>query len=458
LNRHNSAGDIYFVAREAIDSVTINCVYSCVWVVSTNMARDARYYDANGRLRAADNRGGGSKLYEDPPGFEEYRYDALGRRVLKRLRNSPGNAIEANLDVIQRFIWDGDHLLSEIQYPGDNSLSAAQLERDTVTLSGSSRYYGRVLYLTGTAIDQPLSIIRIGFAQSIGGTMKKWDPTGLVPHFDLQGRGFSQAIYGPEANCKSVGSSTGCIEPNWPARSAYGIGMRSETYPHLAYGGWYGSLAQDQIDGSGQQYRRNRYYDPVSGRFTQEDPIGLAGGLNLYGYTGGDPINYGDPFGLDPCLRLGNCTQQQESYYTTAVRQQEMHGNIESTALDPTMFIGGFGKLGGSLLSRAFAREAVVAAERSVVREAQIVINKRMGDAFRDEIADLFRKNGYDVATEVGKRTPFGRRVIDIEVSRGGRLLGGIETKTGNSPHTVWQQAKDAWLRLTGYFVDVVRK
>jgi hypothetical protein len=33
---------------------------------------------------------------------------------------------------------------------------------------------------------------------------------------------------------------------------------------------------------------------------TQEDPIGLAGGLNLYGYAGGDPINYSDPFGLCP--------------------------------------------------------------------------------------------------------------------------------------------------------------
>jgi len=35
-----------------------------------------------------------------------------------------------------------------------------------------------------------------------------------------------------------------------------------------------------------------------TGTLTQEDPIGLAGGLNLYGFAGGDPINFDDPFGL----------------------------------------------------------------------------------------------------------------------------------------------------------------
>jgi len=45
-------------------------------------------------------------------------------------------------------------------------------------------------------------------------------------------------------------------------------------------------------------YRRNRYYDPAAGRFTQEDPLGLAGGLNLYGFAKGDPVNLSDPLGL----------------------------------------------------------------------------------------------------------------------------------------------------------------
>jgi RHS repeat-associated protein len=57
---------------------------------------------------------------------------------------------------------------------------------------------------------------------------------------------------------------------------------------------------EDQQDASGLLYRRNRYYDPATGRFTQEDPIGLAGGLNLYGFAAGDPVTYGDPYGLCP--------------------------------------------------------------------------------------------------------------------------------------------------------------
>ena len=53
-------------------------------------------------------------------------------------------------------------------------------------------------------------------------------------------------------------------------------------------------------DRTGLRYQRNRYYDPQSGQFTQQDPLGIAGGLNLYGFAGGDPINFSDPFGLCP--------------------------------------------------------------------------------------------------------------------------------------------------------------
>lgn len=86
------------------------------------------------------------------------------------------------------------------------------------------------------------------------------------------------------------------------------VGYSSE-YWTPAYSHYYvpamfqGTLLSDKSDHTGQLYRRNRYYVPASGRVTQEDPIGLAGGLNSYGFANGDPVNFSDPFGLCPvCL------------------------------------------------------------------------------------------------------------------------------------------------------------
>jgi RHS repeat-associated protein len=39
-------------------------------------------------------------------------------------------------------------------------------------------------------------------------------------------------------------------------------------------------------------------YDPSTGRWLSPDPIGESGGLNLYGYVEGDPVNATDPLGL----------------------------------------------------------------------------------------------------------------------------------------------------------------
>jgi RHS repeat-associated protein len=49
---------------------------------------------------------------------------------------------------------------------------------------------------------------------------------------------------------------------------------------------------------SGLYYYRARYYDPRIGRFISDDPIGFAGGINLYAYVDGNPTSEIDPLGL----------------------------------------------------------------------------------------------------------------------------------------------------------------
>jgi RHS repeat-associated protein len=62
----------------------------------------------------------------------------------------------------------------------------------------------------------------------------------------------------------------------------------------FTYCGLYGVMRE----GGGLFFMKRRYYDSVTGRFIQKDPIGIIGGLNVYTYAGNNPITYTDPEGL----------------------------------------------------------------------------------------------------------------------------------------------------------------
>jgi RHS repeat-associated protein len=77
----------------------------------------------------------------------------------------------------------------------------------------------------------------------------------------------------------------------------------------------FGADRQGTSNAPGLSFFRNRVYDQATGRWTQEDPIGVAGGLNLYQFNGNNPVSFSDPFGLDPCKVYGNCTQSDGGSY-----------------------------------------------------------------------------------------------------------------------------------------------
>jgi RHS repeat-associated protein len=65
-----------------------------------------------------------------------------------------------------------------------------------------------------------------------------------------------------------------------------------------AYANNFRFMGQYYDEESGLHYNYHRYYDPKLGRYLTPDPIGLAGGINLFAYAGNDPVNATDPFGL----------------------------------------------------------------------------------------------------------------------------------------------------------------
>jgi RHS repeat-associated protein len=58
-----------------------------------------------------------------------------------------------------------------------------------------------------------------------------------------------------------------------------------------------GSLGVRTDADTGMIYMRQRWYDPTLQRFISRDPIGLAGGANLYAYADGNPTKIVDPTG-----------------------------------------------------------------------------------------------------------------------------------------------------------------
>jgi RHS repeat-associated protein len=175
---------------------------------------------------------------------------------------------------VERFVWSGDNILWEMRGPGADSVTAQQLEQAV----GTGVEYGRIGYTHAGGVDRPLVV---------------WKGTGgagsdvVVPHLNWRG------LFGRGTDVS--GNPTG-IEIEWPGFQTTAYHSMGPTQAQTRT--WMGSLLEGQRDAGGQMYMRNRYYDPATGQFTQPDPIGIAGGLNVYGFAAGDPVSYTDPYGL----------------------------------------------------------------------------------------------------------------------------------------------------------------
>jgi RHS repeat-associated protein len=92
----------------------------------------------------------------------------------------------------------------------------------------------------------------------------------------------------------ALGSTLMLTDANAATTTTYGYspyGSGADSFPAQFTGREYDTVPD-------VYYYRARYYSPQVGRFISEDPIGLAGGPNLYAYTNGNPVGIVDPLGL----------------------------------------------------------------------------------------------------------------------------------------------------------------
>jgi len=162
-----------------------------------------------------------------------------------------------------------------------------------------------------------------------------------------------------------------------------------------------------------------RHYDPRKGTFTQEDPIGLAGGLNLYGFANGDPINFSDPFGLCPwCIfevaasifDAVDLAVTAGRYLAGSASREELGVTALGAAAGVVGFGGGAGRAGRQALRRGGAAQEAAALALPRMK------NGRLSGALPsvDDLGDLTRGDLVDFAddlrTSIDARRTIGRQ------------------------------------------------
>ena len=111
-------------------------------------------------------------------------------------------------------------------------------------------------------------------------------------------------------------------------------------------------------------YYRNRYYDQQTGRFINEDPIGIGGGANLYQYSGNNPATFSDPFGL--CAGGDSITVIVTVCENGHEVKREVHAAVHSSIDDPGLISSVNGAVagmswGGSAKKAELGNQAIAA-------------------------------------------------------------------------------------------------
>ena len=133
-------------------------------------------------------------------------------------------------------------------------------------------------------------------------TLLLWGADGLIGSRSLNSTtgatSKSYNLYDPQGNLAQTLDGNGAVVSQ-SASNAWGEPLRdvNGNASGAGYGAKFGYVRDSE---SGFYLCTLRYYDASAGRWISRDPIGYAGGSDLYSYVGNDPVNAVDPEGTAP--------------------------------------------------------------------------------------------------------------------------------------------------------------
>ena len=130
------------------------------------------------------------------------------------------------------------------------------------------------------------------------GTLKTsytYGPTGLLNRTNLQTNQETWYLFDPQGNVATRLDASGQVLSTDQYDAWGNLLSGGDTTGPSGYRAQFGYYTDHE---TGLILCGHRYYDPAAGRWLTRDPIGIAGGLNVYGYCGGDPVSFTDPWGL----------------------------------------------------------------------------------------------------------------------------------------------------------------
>ncbi len=277
---HLSTGQNKSFDYDALDRVT---------GMVTNQGAIGWLYDGNGN-RTRQQSGGVDYLYAYA--INSNRLQTVAGPVAKNYQyDAAGNVVN---DGTYAYTYDDYHRLSKITWNGQatNYYYNGMGQRVLKTGRGATNGVEYYVYDEGG--------LRLGDYTSGGARLQETVWLGDRPVGVLTSTGALLYVYADHLNAPRVlTDATNKVVWRWdgdvfgvggPAQDPDGDGVKvvySLRFPGQAYDGE-----------TGLHYNYHRHYEPRTGRYVEADPIGLAGGSNLYTYVRNNPLRWIDPLGL----------------------------------------------------------------------------------------------------------------------------------------------------------------